>query len=210
MSEESSAIAPTVTTTIDLLRHGQCEGGEIFRGSTDVALTDQGWMQMREATQALTPWSRLVSSPMLRCRQFSEELSANRSLPMTTFDAFREIHFGDWEGRPQLEIQKNNGELLKQFWNDPLNCTPPNGEAIVDFQSRVMSCFNQQLAEHRGQHWLLVSHGAVMRIIMCSLLKMPLTSISNIAVPYACLTRFRIYETEGEEPWVQLCFHRGE
>ena len=203
-----NTVTETVTT-IDLLRHGQCQGGEIFRGSTDVALTDHGWEQMRQSTQELMPWDQVVSSPLLRCRQFAEQLAEQRALPLKTFDAFREIHFGDWEGRPHLEIQKNNGELLKQFWSDPLNCTPPNGEAITDFQVRVMGCFDQLLAQHRGQHWLLVSHGAVMRIVMCSLLNMPLTSISNIAIPYACLTRFCIYETQGEPPWVQLCFHRG-
>ena len=200
----------TVTTTIDLLRHGQCEGGEIFRGSTDVVLTDNGWGQMRESIQGSIPWQQIVASPLLRCRQFAEQLAEQRALPLTTFDAFREIHFGDWEGRLHSDIQNSNGDLLKQFWNDPLNCTPPNGEPIVDFQTRVMTCFEQLLDQLRGQHWLLVSHGAVMRIIMCSLLKMPLSSISNIAIPYACLSRFRIYETPNEQPWIQLCFHRGE
>ena len=49
------------TTTIDLLRHGQCEGGEIFRGSTDVALSEAGWQQMRHATQEEDNWDRVIT-----------------------------------------------------------------------------------------------------------------------------------------------------
>ncbi len=58
----------TVTTTIDLLRHGACEGGEIFRGSSDVALSEQGWQQMRAAIADETaPWQAVVSSSLQRC-----------------------------------------------------------------------------------------------------------------------------------------------
>ena len=45
----TKATAQAEFTCIDFLRHGECEGGEIFRGSgSDVALTDQGWQQMRD------------------------------------------------------------------------------------------------------------------------------------------------------------------
>ena len=45
-------------TLIDILRHGQCEGGEIYRGSTDVPLTDLGWQQMRNAVASHNGWDR--------------------------------------------------------------------------------------------------------------------------------------------------------
>lgn len=202
--------ATSQTTTIDLLRHGQCQGGEIFRGSTDVALTEHGWQQMENTLASLSGWQQIVSSPLLRCHAFASDLAQKLQLPISHCDALREIHFGDWEGRPHEEIQKNQGELLRKFWHDPLSMTPPNGEHITDFQQRVVGSFEQHLDEHRGKHWLLVAHGAVIRVLMCHLLSMPLSALSSIAIPYAGITRFRIYETEGEKPWVQLCLHRGE
>ena len=36
---------------IDLLRHGACEGGEIFRGSTDVALSEEEKAKLLESTR---------------------------------------------------------------------------------------------------------------------------------------------------------------
>ena len=37
------------TTLIDLIRHGEPEGGPMFRGQTDHPLSATGWQQMRGA-----------------------------------------------------------------------------------------------------------------------------------------------------------------
>ncbi len=198
------------TTTIDLLRHGQCEGGEIFRGSTDVPLTDKGWQQMQQAVHESSPWQRVVSSSLRRCRLFAEQLAEEKTLAVESHDALREIHFGDWEGQLQETVQREQGEQLRAFWQDPLSNTPPNGEPLVDFHRRVSHCFNSLLQQYQGEHLLLVSHGAVIRVLICELLNMPLDSIASISVPYACLTRFRVYHLDKKPDWAQLCFHRGE
>ncbi len=198
------------TTTIDLLRHGQCEGGEIFRGSTDVALTEKGWQQMHQSLTGAQSWDRIVSSTLTRCSAFSTELAKEKSLELTLFDEFQEIHFGDWEGQLRETVQHEQGELLRAFWSDPVAATPPNGESMVAFHQRVTNCLNKVVEQHLGEHMLLVTHGAVIRTLMCELLNMPLTSLASIAVPYACLTRFKIYHFKKNKPWVQLCFHRGD
>ncbi len=197
-------------TTIDLLRHGQCQGGEIFRGSTDVQLTELGWSQMHAAIAEESGWDLLLSSSMHRCREFAEQLSTEHALPLESFDAFREIHFGDWEGRSQQEVQASAGEHMQKFWDDPVNATPPNGESILDFKQRVVDCFSDICLQQQGKRMLFVVHGAVIRILMCELLQLPLTSLSRVSVPYASLTRFKIYHAQGRELWVQMCFHRGE
>jgi alpha-ribazole phosphatase len=198
------------TTTIDLLRHGQCEGGEIFRGSTDVSLTKQGWQQMHQSLAGSESWDRIISSTLTRCSAFSSDLADKESLELSLFDELQEIHFGDWEGQLRETVQREQGELLRAFWNDPVTAAPPNGEPIVAFQLRVTSCLNKLLQQYPGEHMLLVTHGAVIRVVMCELLNMPLTSLASISVPYACLTRFKIYHLKNNKPWVQLCFHRGD
>ncbi|WP_372760305.1 histidine phosphatase family protein, partial [Litorivivens sp.] len=61
----------------------------------------------------------------------------------------------------------------------------------------------------RGQHFLVVAHGAVIRSIMVNWLQMPLDAITSLSVPYAGMSRFKIFEMAGTEPWAQLVFHRG-
>lgn len=198
----------TQVTTIVLLRHGQCEGGEIFRGSTDVSLSDQGWLQMQNAVQDMV-FDRVVSSPMQRCERFSSEFAAKQGLPVTIQMGLEEIHFGDWEGQSRDVIAKEHGDIVQRFWRDPLNISPPNGEPTTEFQERVTIAFEQAMANSVGERILIVTHGAVIRIIMCHLLDIPVSSMANISVPYAGTTTFAIYHQQGSTPWVQLLTHQG-
>lgn len=198
------------TTTIDLLRHGICEGGEIFRGTTDVPLLEQGWEQMRSSLQPHDGWDCVVSSSLRRCRLFAEQFAQTRNLPLTVRSNFSEIHFGDWEGQKIADIEREHGASLWRFWNDPECFSPPNGETMRAFRARVLQELDSVLREHAGQHILLISHGAVIRMLLCAWLQMPLTAFSSIAVPYAGLSRMRIYQRGDERPWIQLVFHRGE
>lgn len=197
-------------TTIDLLRHGVCEGGEIFRGSTDVPLIEKGWEQMRHSLQPYEGWDCVVSSSLRRCRAFAEKFSEEKALPLKVNSAFQEIHFGDWEGQKISDIEREHGASLWRFWNDPEFFSPPNGETMQAFRARVLQAAQSILAEHSGQHILLISHGAVIRTLLCEWLQMPLSAFSTIAVPYAGLSRMRIYQRGDEKPWPQFVFHRGE
>ena len=197
-------------TTVDLLRHGACEGGEIFRGSTDVPLTETGWQQMRDTVAAHSGWQRVVCSPLQRCRRFAEYLAEREALPLEICDPLRELHFGDWEGRRIVDVQSEHGASLRSFWSNPTHFTPPNGEPMVQFRERVVRATDEILERHRGQHLLLIAHGAVIRQLLCEWLQMPMTAFSNIAVPYAGLSRIRIYYRDDAEPWLQLVLHQGE
>ena len=196
-------------TRIDLLRHGACEGGEIFRGSTDVALSDLGWQQMRDKVESLgeARWDHIVSSPLQRCLRFAEDLSTQRTVAMAVRENLREMHFGDWEGLPHAEARNRFPQAWADFWESPADASPPNGEAMPDFCQRITGELDAVAEQHRGQSVLLVVHGAVIRVMMCHLLGMPMGAMTRITVPYAGLTRFSVYHQDGKAPWVQLASH---
>ncbi|MEZ9139072.1 MULTISPECIES: histidine phosphatase family protein [unclassified Shewanella] len=65
-----------------LLRHGQCEGGNILRGKTDVALTPLGVATMEASVKKLggalqAASLTIYSSPLIRCQQFAQNLVAD-------------------------------------------------------------------------------------------------------------------------------------
>ncbi|HHO59588.1 MAG TPA: histidine phosphatase family protein, partial [Thiotrichales bacterium] len=63
-----------MTTCIDVIRHGEPEGGRRYRGhSVDDPLTEKGWLQMRSAVPENPPWQHIISSPLVRCLDFSRE-----------------------------------------------------------------------------------------------------------------------------------------
>lgn len=200
----------TYKTTIDLLRHGACEGGEIFRGSTDVPLTTIGWEQMHAALEQHTGWECVVVSSLQRCKNFAAQFAEKNNLSLHVDERLREIHFGEWEGQKIADIERDHGTSLWKFWNDPECFTPPNGESMQLFRERIVNAANEILHEHRGKHILLISHGAVIRMLLCEWLQMPMTAFSSIAVPYAGLSRVRLYQRGDEKPRPQFVFHRGE
>lgn len=199
------------TTTIDLLRHGECEGDHIYRGSTDVALTDTGWAQLRQKTSDASGWHAVVTSPLQRCARFATELAQQRDLPLDTAPAFRELHFGDWEGRLIADIWQEQGNHVRRFFTDPVNAAPPNGEPMHDFEQRVLTGWQALLAQYRGQHLLLVTHGGTIRVLLAAALGMPLARMASLEVPYASASRIRIWHNhDGTAPdFTALLFHNG-
>jgi len=200
----------STVTTIDLLRHGECQGGEIYRGITDVLLTDRGWQQMEsslhsDVAHAETPWNRIVSSPLQRCRLFSEAKAQELGIPLHSHDGFREMDFGDWEGRTLEEVNRVDAEAVSNFYRDPATVSPPNGESMQMVQGRLLSAWQQVLNEHRGEHLLLVQHGGTIRILLAELLQMPLAAVTRLEIHYASLSRVQVYETD-EEPFPKLVF----
>lgn len=202
-------MAELEVSRIDLLRHGACEGGEIFRGSTDVLLSDIGWRQMQDKLASLpsSNWECIVSSPLQRCWRFATAIAEARHLSLENHSDFREMHFGDWEGLKHDEARRQFPEEWRQFWSSPDLASPPNGEAMPDFCQRVTAAQEALVEQYRGKRLLLVAHGAVIRVMMCHWLGMPMGAMTRLSVPYAGLSRFEIYHQDGRADWVQLMSH---
>ena len=200
------------TTTLDLLRHGECEGGRIFRGDTDSALTALGERQMfarfkSELSSATTPWDLILTSPRQRCFQFSRKLSEETDCPFQTVDDLREISFGDWDGMSIDQLQQEQPELLQQYWDQGQRLTPPKGESLPDFQRRIQKVFDKLVTDYKGQRLLLVIHGGVLRGLIAQALQMPLASLQHIEVPHACRSQLKIFHSDGRQDWPQLVYH---
>ncbi len=192
----------TRTTTIDLIRHGEPQGGRKFRGSQDDPLSATGWQQMRTAIDPVNidhtvPWQRVITSPLLRCSQFSHELAECTGIPLHTEPGFREVHFGQWEGLNSAEVMAQWPDLLGKVWHDALANTPPDGERLLDFNARVATAWDQMLTHYSGEHLLVVAHGGTIRMIICHTLGLPLHSMWRFDVQYASLSRLRAWHQEG-------------
>lgn len=178
-------------TVIDLLRHGEPEGGRMYRGGgTDHVLSQAGWDQMSKSIEENdADWSAIISSPMLRCMDFSKHVAEKRNIPLQIVENLREAGYGSWEGRSPAEIKEGSEEEYWEFFADPVNSRPENAEPLEFFTPRINEVFANILTEYQGQHILLVSHLAVTRAIIGIILGMPLASQQLIDMPYAGMLR---------------------
>ncbi len=196
-------------TTIDLLRHGQPLGGNLYRGSTDDALSEQGWGQMHNALGDHKSWSGIISSPLKRCADFAQKWSESNRTRLEIVPDFKEIHFGDWEGKKFDEIMTSNHDLYLQHMHDPQHNSPPNGESLTDFSARVISAWHSLQNRIAGKHVLVVTHGGVIRIVLHHILQTPLNAVMRIAVPYASISRISISHSPDGKTFPTLIFHSG-
>lgn len=206
-------------TTIDLLRHGECEGGSIYRGSTNVPLTAEGWQQMQSSVDSLRavqseesslcPWDHIITSPLQRCQNFSRDKAAEWGVPISVEDGYREMHFGDWEGRELSEVWLSDKEAVKLFYSDPENHAPPQGESALLVRDRLAVAWNAMMENHRGKNLLLVQHGGTIRVLLTWLLKMPLAGIIQFNIPYAGLCRIKVVEDKKGQSFPSLIFLNG-
>ena len=189
--------------TLDLIRHGEPEGGVRYRGSIDDPLSATGWQQMQFATdQAMaagTRWDAIVSSPMQRCLAFASKLAEAQGLPIAVQQDLRELCFGELEGLTPKDAWAQYPELLQRLWDDPEQHTPPGGELFTDFSTRVGASLGHILASPPGEHILVVVHGGVIRSALSHFIHITPRDSFRVDVPYAGMTRLKIYlEDSGQ------------
>lgn len=115
------------TLTVDFLRHGEPEGGDILRGRVNPRLTELGWRQMRAAAALNvhhqpaehTPnWDRIISSPLERCLEFAERTATVSNIPLEIDEEWQEIDYGDWDGMPIDEWRRVAADQFRAFRKD--------------------------------------------------------------------------------------------
>jgi len=185
-------------THLHLLRHGECQGGAIFRGSSNVELSAKGFAQMQAscdyAAQTLNHhWDVIISSPLARCRYFAEHFSKNNNIELDIDERIREMSFGDWDGKLVETVWRDYEAVMTRWSADPASITPPNGEPMSDVARRLLEAYRDITQRYRGKKILLIMHGGVIRVLLTQLLNMPLTFANRFEVPYANLTALNLY-----------------
>lgn len=185
-------------TIIDLLRHGEPQGGRRYRGhGIDDPLSEKGWQQMWQAVTDCPPWDQIITSPLVRCHAFAAELAHRYSIPLAEEPQFKEVGFGVWEGKSREELQAQEPQAYAAFYADPVNSRPPGAEPLADFIQRVAAAYDRLVLRYTDQHCLVVAHAGVIRAIIAHVLGAPASSLYRIQIPNAGHCRIRHREKGG-------------
>jgi alpha-ribazole phosphatase len=179
-------------TIIDLIRHGEPEGGHLIRGNhIDHPLSALGWRQMRAAVADADGWDLVVSSPMARCRPFAMEVAARFGLPLIVEPRLHEIHMGAWEGMRREEVAAAHPDAFLAFCRDTVANRPPGGERLEALIERVGPIHDRLLDQYPGRRILIVCHAGVSRAILCHVLGTGPLTWSRMHIDYAGVSRIR-------------------
>ncbi len=180
------------STVVDLLRHGELEGGVKYRGATEEALTASGrrqmdavWVQIEASVQVL------VASSLSRCCEPAKEWAEKSSVPCMVEPRVREMEYGLWEGLGKVEIEARFPGMLEKWRANPAGMQIPGAESVEEFAGRVQAGWQDMLQEYRGRHVLVVGHSGSLRVILANVLGAPLAAVRRLAVPYGSWSRVR-------------------
>ncbi|MCC7254201.1 histidine phosphatase family protein [Hyphomicrobium sp.] len=173
-------------TVVDFLRHGETETRDTLLGRTDAPLCAAGCEAVARQIAGRT-WGGIVASPLKRARETAEILALTGEQSVEVDPDWREIDFGDWDGRPRRDLAED--ARLAAFYKNPDANPPPNGESMDAVRARVASALDRLAAKGDGPV-LVVAHGGSIRMALSILLAIPLERLW--AVRIACATLIRV------------------
>lgn len=178
-----------------LVRHGQVAKPKprSYHGQQDVPLSELGMSQMERlaAWAESLPLRAVYTSDLQRARLGAEMVGRRCGLAPVVLAAFREKHFGGWEGLTYEEASRHDPDAWAAWIADPPTGRPPGGETYLEVEARVLPALEGIIQQHGEedavQHVLLLAHGGVNRVILCRALRLPLRQVFRIEQDYAAV-----------------------
>lgn len=156
-------------------------------------------------------------SSLLRARSTAEEIARHHDLKVFTDPDLDEMDFGDWDGLTHDQISSRWQSAYSAWLSQPLSRRPPNGESVPEVLERSWSAFasirdtvrgdrvadggagepheDRRSAKHsafRGgatsRSAVIVTHGGPIRLLLASVLQMPLSEYWRFTVNTASIT----------------------
>ncbi len=174
---------------IYLVRHGEVINPKrTFYSQLDVPLSPQGREQSIKVSKRLAEAGigSIISSDLSRCRFMAEKLSELTGVEPVFTPALREVNFGMWSGLTWEQIEEAYPGAFENRMNDLANFRPPGGENLKDVRERVLPVFVEACTS-KCSSVAMIAHGGVNRILMASILEMPLENIFSIDQEHACV-----------------------
>lgn len=180
-------------TIIDLMRHGEPQGGSRYRGhNIDDPLSENGWQQMWQAVGNYNQWQQIISSPLLRCADFATQLARKHNTPLQIEDDFKEVGFGSWEGLSREQVKQKNPAEYNNFYTDPVNNRPAGSENLTTFIQRVTTSYLRIIEQFNNQQILIIAHAGVIRVILAHIAHAPPQGVYNFKINTAGIARVLI------------------
>lgn len=188
-----------------LIRH--CSTGPAFQdryiGSTDLPADPAGLAEadrLVPLVQAavLDPVLFLVS-PLRRCQKTATRLLAGLGWSGTGVEEdadLQEIDFGLWEGLTFAEIAARFPDQVAEWAANTEGFAFPDGEKLAHFHSRVARVA-ARIAARPEENVVLITHGGVIRTLLCELLGLPKEHYLLFAVKPARLTMVELHDQGG-------------
>lgn len=169
--------------TLFIIRHGATVDShqQKYKGSIDVALSEEGKRQLKDTATFLKKWLKTAmrehSSGYLRelypqsegmtegldfiyCSTLSRAVTSAEIIAegfegkpqIVPLQELKERNFGLWEGLSFSEIKEHYPDAFLKWSEDPLNYAPPEGESTLQVSKRTKDALELILKRHANDN----------------------------------------------------------
>lgn len=148
-------------TQLFLVRHGPTHAKTMV-GWSDIPADLSDTAAIARLDTYLPRQAAVVSSDLIRAIATADAIENGRV--RAPHDAgLRELNFGDWELRSFADIEADDPELSRAYWEHPGDVRPPGGESWHDAHTRLKEAVDAQVAAFPDQDLIIVAHfGAIL------------------------------------------------
>src|SRR5580698_1354766 len=193
--------------TAILMRHGETEWNKQGRvmGRNPVELTEHGRAQVAATArfaETIKP-DLIVTSPLVRARQSAEIFAAALGgIEILEEAAIAEVLYGRWEGMHYHELIDDPHYIT--YRKSPIEHPTPGGETIPEVQARGVEDVMRTIEAHPDKRVLFISHGDIVRTVLCHFLGLELKYFHRIRVDNAALSAIQIAGKFAEVKFLNL------
>ncbi|GAA6200989.1 histidine phosphatase family protein [Aquicoccus sp. SU-CL01552] len=143
-------------TRLHLVRHGPTHAKSMV-GWSDLPADLSDTAALARLSAHLPKVATVISSDLLRATATADAIQGAR--PRLPHDArLRELNFGDWELRRFQQIEAEDPDRIRAFWETPGTSRAPGGESWNDLRHRADAAIDALIARHAGDDLIVVAH----------------------------------------------------
>jgi probable phosphoglycerate mutase len=139
---------------------------------------------------AAEPIAAIYASPLERAQETAAPVAARLGLPMRTCEGLLEIDFGGWTGRRFEDLET---DPAWRAWNRQRSLhRAPGGESMGEVQVRAVRTVEAIVGDHAHGVAALVSHGDVIKALVCHWLGLDLDHYDRFDIEPASITEVAV------------------
>lgn len=170
MTDDGLSLVATPGTRLVLARHGQTPSN--VRRALDTLppgprLTDEGHQQAHRLAERLGDHNVVAvhASRALRAQETAHPLALRHGVEPGIVDGTHEVYVGELEGSTTAAARKRFEDIYADWHFGKLDVPMPSGETGRQALTRFIGATQRVLAGVRGGTVVMVSHGAMLRLV---------------------------------------------
>ncbi len=183
-------------SAIYLVRHGETAFNRDGKGlgRADIPLTGLGERQAEAVGGAFSgvPVARIYSSPLARALRVAEAVARVVGIPVEAREELTEMDVGETEGLDFAHMRTRFPEFIRRWTGpDAAGTALPGGESLRDVAGRLAT-LAAELRDPGGGDVVVVSHNFVIKVLLCTLLDVPLENFRAFQVDLASISEVSV------------------